>query len=462
MNMRWTRIVSTVIVAVLICMTGVDRYVWGQTANNPPRFWTWASTPPMGWNSYDSFGDSVTQAEILANARYMQEKLLAHGWRYVVVDFRWYDPQADSGDRKDRLNAALTADQYGRLLPAPNRFPSARDGRGFKTLAEQIHDMGLEFGIHIMRGIPRQAVRVNTPIEGSDFRAADAANTQSVCDWCPDMFGVDGSSPAGQAWYDSLFRQYAAWGVDYVKADDLSRPYSAAEIDAMRRAIDRCGREIVLSLSPGETPIAQAAHVQAHANLWRISADFWDNWKSLNHQFDLIALWYGHGGPGHWPDADMIPFGHVGQRCLDAKGEHDTHFSKDEQVTLMTLWAIAPSPLMLGMNLPQNDAWTLTLLTNDEVLAVNQDRAGKQGRRVRQNGPIEIWSKPLADGSQAVALFNRGETTDDVSITWDELGWQGRVQVRDLWRAETVPGADQGYSAKIPPHGSVLLRVGEM
>jgi hypothetical protein len=448
-----------VILGGLTFMEAPSMQLLAQAAPPPPTFWSWAPTPPMGWNSYDAFGDSVTEDEVMANARYVQEKLLSHGWNYVVVDFRWYDPQADSGDRQNRLNAVLTADAYGRLLPSPNRFPSSSSGGGFKPLAERIHALGLKFGIHIMRGIPRQAVRSNTRIEGSAFTAAEAANTNSVCEWCPDMFGVNGATPAGQAWYDSIIRQYAAWGVDFVKADDLSHPYSGAEIEAMRKAIDRSGRPIVFSLSPGETPVEQAEHVAARANLWRISADFWDNWKSLNRQFELVARWQGHGGPGRWPDADMIPFGRIGKRCADAKGEHWTHFTKDEQVTLMTLWTMAPSPLMLGMNLPENDAWTLGLLTNDDVLTVNQDPLGEQGRRVTRNGPLEVWVKPLADGSKAVALFNRGETVAGVSALWTALGLEGKQRARDLWSRKDAGEFENSYTTDVPPHGALLVRI---
>ncbi|MGO8697145.1 MAG: NPCBM/NEW2 domain-containing protein [Limisphaerales bacterium] len=371
-----------------------------------PTYWAWAATPPMGWNSYDSFGDNVTEAEILANARYQQEHLLAHGWNYVVVDYRWYDPGAHDNNPNGRAGAQLSADEFGRLLPAPNRFPSAADGKGFKPLADQVHAMGMKFGIHVMRGIPRQAVKANTPIAGSNFRAADAADTNHNCGWCPDMFGVNAAKPAGRAWYDSLLRLYAAWGVDFIKVDDLSSPYYTGEIEAVRGAIDKCGRPIVFSTSPGETPVDSASHVQTNANQWRISGDFWDDWKSLDHNFDLLAAWHGAAAPGHWPDADMIPLGHIGERSVG--GSRTTRFTRDEQVTMMSLWALAPSPLMLGMDLPQNDAWTLSLLTNDEVLAVNQDALGRQGRRVSQANRLEVWVKDLSGGAKAVGLFNRG------------------------------------------------------
>ena len=265
--------------------------------------------------------------------------------------------------------------------------------------------MGLKFGIHVMRGIPRQSVKANTPIADSEFHAADAANAANSCGWCPDMFGVDAAKPAGQAWYDSIVRLYADWGVDFIKVDDLSSPYSAKEIEAIRRAIDRSGRAIVFSTSPGETPVSEARHVERHANMWRISGDFWDDWPALNHNFDLLAAWRGHAGPGYWPDADMIPLGRIGKRSVG--GDRMTHFSKDEQITMMSLWALAPSPLMLGMNMPENDPWTLSLLTNDEVLAVNQDPLGRQGVRISKMKDLEVWAKDLAGGAKAVGVFNR-------------------------------------------------------
>ena len=398
-----------------------------------PAHWKMTPTPPMGWNSYDAYGDSVTEAEVLANARYQKEHLLAHGYTYVVIDYRWYDPGAH-GDPNGRAGAELAADEFGRLLPPTNRFPSAAGGKGFKPLADQIHAMGLKFGIHVMRGIPRQAVKANTPIQGGSFKAAEAANTASTCPWCPDMFGVDAAKPAGQAWYDSILRLYAGWGVDYIKVDDLSSPYAKMEIEAIRGAIDRCSRAIVFSTSPGDnTPVSEAAHLKRHANMWRIGGDIWDNWPSLTWTFDLLAAWKGHAGPGHWPDADMLPLGRIGMRG----GTRWTNLSKDEQVMMMTLWAIAPSPLILGMNMPENDAWTLSLLTNDEVLAVDQDPLGCQGVRVVKQGDLEVWAKDLSGGAKAVAMFNRWSTgrLDDSHavyksplLTWETPGQS--VEVR--------------------------------
>ena len=415
-----------------------------------------AATPPMGWNSYDAFGDNVVEAEVLANARYLAANMLSVGWDTVVVDYCWYDPGAHDNNRNARANATLVMDKFGRLLPAPNRFPSAADAAGFKPLADAVHALGLKFGIHVMRGIPRSTVAANLPIEGSTFTAADAANTNDKCVWCPDMFGVHGNA-AGQAWYDSCVRVWASWGVDYIKVDDLSKPYHTAEIELIRRAIDQCGRAIIFSTSPGETPIVDAEHILKHANLWRVSDDFWDNWKSLDHEFTLAARWNSFAGPGHWPDADMLPVGRLSVGHRSVGNDRFTHFTHDEQLTLLSLWCLLPSPLMVGANLPDNDAWTLALLTNPEVIALNQDVLGQPAyRQTNVVAGAEIWTKRLADKSLAVGIFNRDKAATAVNLNWSDFGLS-QPSVRDLWVRKDM-GRAKNFTADIPPHGCVLLR----
>ena len=421
-----------------------------------------ALTPPMGWNSYDAYGDSVTEAEVLANARFLAAKMQPFGWDTVVVDYRWYDPGAHDNNANARAGAALTLDAHGRLLPSPNRFPSSAGGKGFQPLAARVHALGLKFGIHIMRGIPRNAVAANLPIDGTSFTAAEAADTASTCSWCQDMYGVQGGTPAGQAYYDSLFRLYASWGLDFVKVDDLSRPYHTAEIDATRQAIDKCGRTIVLSLSPGETPVAEAAHVASHANMWRVADDFWDNWQALDYEFDLAVRWQGLGGAGHWPDADMLPVGHLSVGNRSVGPDRQSRFSRSEQLTLLSFWSLLPAPLMVGANLPDNDAWTQALLSNPEVLAVNQDRAGRAARRVSQRGPREVWVRPLADGSVVVDLFNRGDfDTLDVSFSAADIGaaLPAHCVVRDLWQRRSLGAFGGTFTRSVPAHGTVLVRL---
>jgi len=362
-------------------------------------FHAWAVTPPMGWNSWDCFATTITEAQTKAQADFMAAQLKSHGWQYLVVDIQWYEPGAKSHDyRKD---ASLTMDGNGRLLPAPNRFPSSLNGAGFKPLADYIHSLGLKFGIHLMRGIPRQAVEKNLPILGTDLHAQDIADRVHICPWNSDMYGVDMAKPGAQAYYDSVFAQIAAWGVDYVKVDDLSRPYfqNVKEVEAIRRAIDATGRPMVLSLSPGETDFAAASKVGEQANLWRISDDFWDRWLALREQFPRLQRWNPYRKTGAWPDADMLPLGTL------VLGSRTTRFTPDEQITLMTLWSIARSPLMHGGDMTKTDPFTLSLLTNDEVLAVNQKSLGN--RPVFDHDGLIAWRAEMP-GTQDVflAVFN--------------------------------------------------------
>ena len=372
-----------------------------------PEFLSWAPTPPMGWNSWDCFATTVTEAQTKAQADYMAKHLKAHGWQYIVVDIQWYEPGARS--HAYREDATLTMDDHGRLLPAPNRFPSSTEGRGFKPLADYVHGLGLKFGVHLMRGIPRQAVEKNLPILGTPYHAQDIADRSNICPWNPDMYGVDVTKPGAQAYYDSVFALLAAWGVDYVKVDDISRPYlkHQDEIEAVRRAIDRTGRPIVLSLSPGETVLEAADHVTRHANLWRISDDFWDRWLALRDQFGRLAAWNPHRRPGAWPDADMLPLGTL------VLGERTTRFTPDEQRTLMTLWSIARSPLMHGGDMTTTDPATLALLTNAEILAVNQNSLNN--RPLFERDDLIAWTADVpGSGDKYLAVFN---TRDRVRLT---------------------------------------------
>jgi alpha-galactosidase len=383
----------------------------------PARFLSWAPTPPMGWNSWDCFATTINEAQTKAQADYLAAHLKKHGWQYLVVDIQWYEPGANGYDyRKD---APLVMDAWGRLLPAENRFPSAANGAGFKALADYAHSLGLKFGIHMMRGIPRIAVDKNLPVKGTEVRAQDIANKASICPWNPDMYGVDMSKPGAQEYYNSVFEQIASWGVDYVKVDDISRPYHdhQKEIEAIRKAIDRTGRPIVLSLSPGETAITAADHVTQHANLWRISDDFWDNWPALHEQFARLHRWNPHRRPGAWPDADMLPFG-----VIDL-GRRTTRFTKDEQYTVMTLWSIARSPLMHGGDMTKMDDFTLSLLTNDEVLAVNQRSENNRPLFDRDN--LIGWTADVpGSDDKYVALFN---ARDRVDMSIERAAFRGNV-----------------------------------
>lgn len=418
---------------------------------------TLSLTPPMGWNSYDSFGGSVTEQETMAAAEALKAHLQPHGWNYVVVDYLWYDQEQ-------------VIDANGRYLPSPRRFPSATGTKGFKPLADRVHALGLQFGIHIMRGIPRKSVTAKSPILGTSYTAVDAARSGDACPWDQHMWGVRGDTPAGQAWYDSIFAQYAEWDVDFVKVDDMvsGGTYHRDEVEAIRRAIDKTGRSIVLSLSPGPMQTRDVVSLNANANMWRMVNDFWDKngLSDLDDEFDAANAWQAVQGleVGHWPDADMLPLGYLGPRC-PVHGPGPTALSHNLQVLVMTLWSILPSPLMFGGNVPAlgtdgTGPWTTALLTNEEVLGVNQDGLGARAKRLRRDGSTEVWTRALSGGRKAVALFNRGMQDVVMTVSFSQLGVSGPQVVRDLWHRQEVKGDGKELTATVPHEAALLFTVG--
>ncbi|MBB3109809.1 hypothetical protein FHS18_001872 [Paenibacillus phyllosphaerae] len=421
---------------------------------------TYAPTPPMGWNSWDCYGAAVREEEIRGNADYMAKFLKPYGWEYVVVDIQWSEPGAVSSAYRPFV--PLEMDEYSRLIPAVNRFPSAEGGKGFKPLADYVHSLGLKFGIHIMRGIPRQAVHANTPILGSEAGARDIAHTNSICPWNTDMYGLDPAKEGAQAYYNSLFQLYAEWEVDFVKVDDIaaSRLYHihAEEIAMIRQAIDNCGRPMVLSLSPGPAPLEYVEQFTANANMWRMTDDFWDLWPLLYNMFERCEKWAPYVDAGSWPDCDMLPLGHLGIRSVDGGGaDRWTRFTKDEQLTMMTLWSIFRSPLMMGGEMRDNDEWTLGLLTNDEVLHLLRD--GRGAKQVYREEDRIVWSSTDVQGNHYAALFNSSDEETEVRVTLEQLGLNTPVQVRDLWQHEDLGTKNDSIALTIPPHGAKLVKL---
>ncbi|MDR3173017.1 MAG: glycoside hydrolase family 27 protein [Treponema sp.] len=420
----------------------------------------WALTPPMGWNSWDCYAANVTEEQLLRNAEYMAEKMLPFGWLYIVCDIQWYEPLAGSGEGEYRPFAALSMDKYSRLMPAENRFPSGAGGKGFGPMAEKIHGMGLKFGIHIMRGIARQAVHAGTAVKGQGLRADRIANPFSICRWNSDMYGVDPAKDGAQDYYDSLFELYASWAVDYIKVDDICNtnmyphmPYSGrGEIELIRNAIDKCGRPMVLSLSPGPALIEEAWHLAQHANMWRVTDDFWDRWDLLKDMFRRCELWQAHVQSGRWPDCDMLPLGRIG---AGFRRPRYTNFTRDEQRTLMTLWCIFRSPLMMGGELSGNDEWTLSLLTNGEVLDVLKKGTGP--RQLRRDDKEAVWMSDAPEGKINLALFNLSDESRELSCPLSRFGMD-RAGLRDLWkgRDRTVSGL---IREELAPHGAALFRL---
>ena len=414
-----------------------------------------AKLPPKGWNSWDCYGASVTEAEVLQNAQYMATNMKACGWEYIIVDIQWYEPAATSSI----YNAffPLEMDEYSRLMPAINRFPSAANGAGFAPLSKKVHDMGLKFGLHMMRGIPRQAAHQNTALLGTTARARSIAHTNSICPWNTDMYGINPHAPGAQEYYDSVFAQYAQWGVDFVKVDDIGAsrlypPLHAAEIKMLRKAIDRSGRNMVLSLSPGPAPLEEAALLKQNANMWRMTDDFWDRWHNLKDMFERAAKWWPIVGAHGWPDCDMLPLGNLGIRSVDGNWPHPwgpgganrtTRFTKDEQQTMMALWTIFRSPMFMGGEMCNNDEWTLALLTNP--MLTHMHATIQKSYPVESNLPgIVQWQATAADASYS-AYFNLQDTPCAIALpSGGTSAWGGNLQA--------------GATITIPPHGVELLQ----
>lgn len=361
---------------------------------------------PKGWNSWDCYGASVREDEVLLNAEILKERLYPLGWDTVVVDIQWYEPTASSSAY--HKFADLEMDEYSRLIPAVNRFPSAKDGVGFKALGEKIHEMGLKFGIHIMRGIPRQAVHQNTKLKGTAYTARDIAHPNSIAPWNTDMYGVDPDHPGSQIYYDSIFELYASWGVDYIKVDDIadSKLYGGhlKEIEMIKRAIQNSGRDMVLSLSPGPANIEHAEFLKEHANLWRMTDDFWDIWSLLYNMFERCRVWAPHVAPGSYPDCDMLPMGRIGIRSVDGgASDRMTRFTHAEQRTMMTLWSIFGSPLMFGGDLRYNDDFTWGLLEDKNLTQMHAEVVERS--EVFNDGTLIVW-KGTSYKDEYIAIFN--------------------------------------------------------
>jgi len=454
---------TRLLLGALLCVAGTAAV---SAAVKPPL----APTPPMGWNSWDAYGLAITEPEFRANVDVLARELKPYGWNYAVIDEGWFmkNPQ----DRPTPEKLVLIVDGNGRYIPDPTRFPSALEGDrniGFKAIAAAVHSRGLKFGIHIVRGIPRESVAQNLPVADSPFHAQDVADTSDACPWDPTNWGVKDNA-AGQAWYDSLIKQYADWGVDYLKVDCISdHPYKPAEIRMIHNAIAKIGRPIVLSLSPGPTALNVASEVAAKAQLWRISDDVWDVWSTkggwphgIDEHFPVMASWARFSHPGSWPDADMLPFGYLGP--TPGWGDpRQTQLTQAEQRSVMTLWAIGRSPLILGANLTRLDPFTRSLITNRRIIALDQKTWSSHAVADLPPGfeHAAVWEASAGPRSRPVryvALFNRDNQPATLSATWAQLGIPGAHSTIDLWsgaRTKALPNV----TVTLPAHGSAVYEL---
>lgn len=423
----------------------------------------------MGWNSWDSYGLTIGEADYRANTKVLAS-IRQFGWTYSVIDMGWYMANPEGATRAAR---DFQIDGNGLLVPTLNRYPSAAGGAGFKPLADWVHSLGLKFGFHIMRGIPRGAVERNTPIAGTSFRAADAADTSDACGWDDGNWGVRDNA-AGQAYYDSMMKRYAHWGVDFIKVDCIAdHPYKASEIRQISRAIAKSGRAIVLSLSPGPTQMQHADEIARYAQMWRISNDIWDGWhfpydpktdgypSGVDTAFDNLAKWNRYARPGNWPDADMLPFGELRPSPGMGPPRH-SRLTDDEERTQFTLWAIGRSPLILGDNLTLLDPFTRSLITNKRVIAANQAtwETHPVERLPEDLSHVRVWIGSAGRRDRPVhyvALFKLDDSATDVRVGWRDLGISNSHSAIDLWTDKKV--STTSLAVRLPSHGSAIYQL---
>jgi len=418
----------------------------GALAGAPEQ--TIASKPPLGWNSFDSYGVYLHEKAARANLEAMAEMLAPYGYEYFVIDNGWfgeyrlkpgtlYPLEKHAGDV--RIN------EFGHVIPSKAYFPG-----GLKPIIDRCHELGLKFGLHMMRGIPRKAYELNLPIKGTRYRARDIADTnpKNNCTWCTYNFGVDMSKPGAQEWYDGLIQHLADMGVDLIKYDDIV-PFPA-EVEAVAKAIAKSGKPILLSLSPGGNVDTAAIKSFQKAHMLRVTADVWDEAHYLDECFEAWKKWTGKQSDNFWIDMDMIPFGQLlmmspkreltggqGEAVVRLAGKgyrRWQQFSQDQMFTFITLRALSASPLMVGGDLPTMDGFSLRLLTDPEMLACNQN--GVMGTLVSELDGIEVWKTQEKARSQNgwVGVFNRTDRMKRVTLSKSFLGLTADATVYDVWQ----------------------------
>ncbi len=444
-------------ILAILCVACTKPHESAQQVENkiPPIDKSLAMKPPMGWNSWDCLGFDANETEMKATADFMAKNMKDLGYEYIVIDMNWYAPEGPAG--ADTKAPPYTMDQYGRLLPDPSKFPSSIEGEGFKPLADYIHSLGLKFGIHILGGIPKKAVDANCIIKGTSLRAPSITQFEIGGYRYPTFEAIDLTKPGGQEYYNSIFELYASWGVDYIKADYVPME---SELIGMSRASRTCGRDIVISCVPSQIPDRV---LRENAHMVRLGLDLWDKWEWLKRSFIMAAVAVKEGGPGYWPDLDMLPVGMLTVKSPRA-GEkpHISNLTKNEMHTLFSLWYITRMPLFIGGYLPETDSFTLKLIRNKEALEVNRNSTNNH-QLYDFETDLLVWTADIPDSKDKyLALFNISDKLNpiDIGANWEQLGLQDSVyQVRDLWTGKDMGSFSNRFSAPIPIHGAGLYKI---
>lgn len=403
--------------------------------------------PPKGWNSYTGYSIAVTEEELLKNIDFLSEHLLRDGYDTVTVDNGWFLSGQGEG-------ISIALDEFGRPIAHEHFFP-----HGLTYTIDYAHKKGVKFGIWLLRGVNRRAVDENLPVEGTPYRMQDIVNKKSYCGWAVAPwwnYGVDMTKPGAQEYYDGLIKKYADMGVDFIKFDDMVP--SPTEVEAVAKAIKACGRDMVLSLSPGDHINVKHSDAYKQATMVRITSDIWDNKGSLETTFRRWEAMQDYAGPeaGSFLDMDMVCFGRL---YVTRNGGRDCKFTEDQKRTFMVQRALAASPLMLGGQLYTMDDFSLSLFRHPDILECNQNAV--IGKLVYREGKIDVWKTPQRhSGAKGwIGVFNRdGKNKATVELGTKELGLgvEGIYELRDLW-AERVPLVSERHTFEIPADGVAFL-----
>lgn len=432
-----------------------------------------AQTPPLGWNSFDSYGVYLHEKAAFANLEAMAEKLAPHGYEYFVIDNGWfgeYRLQEGTHYPAEKHASDIRINEYGYFLPSTVYFPNGLDG-----LISRSKELGLKFGVHLMRGIPRKAYEMDLPIEGTPYTARDIADTDPAenCSWCTYNYAVDMRRPGAQEWYDGLIQHIANMGVEMIKYDDIVE--HPDEVEAVAKAIEKTGKPILLSLSPGNRVDPEAIEFFKLAHMLRVTQDVWDEQKYIDACFDAWRKWGGKEQPGFWIDMDMIPFGQLqlmsppgtnsqgspfskGDIALAGKGVNRwCQLSRPQMETFISMRALAASPLMMGGDLPTLDGFSLKLITDPDMLACNQN--GVMGTLVHEAEEQETWLVYERGSHQSgwLGIFNRAGSGAVVELKKTVLGLNDPAGLRlfDIWNDRVL---EPGDTVEIPPNGVLFVR----
>ena len=451
--------ITSVIVLTLIACISIGK-TNAQTSGK-------STAPFLGWNSYDCYGTHINEKLTKENLEAFIQKLKPHGYEYFVLDagwYRYYDLKPGEIWPTDGDKVNLTMDEFGRFVPAPFYFPD-----GFKEIIDYAHKHGVKFGLHLMRGISREAVEKNLPVKGAGYFARDIANVNDTCNWSSLNYGIDMDKPGAQEYYNGVVQLLADWGVDFIKYDDIV--HKPREINAVADAIEKTGRKIVLSISPGDDINPEFYKTYQRADMIRISRDVWDLQEDIDISFERWEQILPYADKGFWLDMDMIPFGHIRINYPVTKNKLNSHrgydrmdyFSYAQKKSFITQRAMAASPLFMGGALTTSPNTVFELITDGDMLACNQN--GVTGHLVNRisnySSKVDIWQTPHKTSANKgwIGIFNRRPYLELINFSKEELGLDKTISYNlyDIWGKKIIDDAES-IIFEIPADDVVFIR----